>query len=74
MTDMTLPTRALVMIVIDEDTISRNTAGVAAIGAIDFAVTSLHSSRAGFLVALAASAALILICIAFLTWMRRANG
>ncbi len=51
-----------------------NAAGVAAIGAIYFAVTSLHSSRAGFLVALASFAALILICIAFLTWMRRASA
>ena len=51
-----------------------NAAGVAAIGAIYFAVESLHSPRAGFFAALASFAALIMICIAFLTWMRRASS
>ncbi|MGV7212524.1 MFS transporter [Bradyrhizobium sp. UFLA05-112] len=49
-----------------------NAAGVAAIGAVFFAVESLHSSRAGFFVAIALFATLIMICVAFLTWMRRA--
>jgi predicted MFS family arabinose efflux permease len=51
-----------------------NAAGVAAIGAVYFAVESLHSSRAAFLVTLALFAALIMICVAFLTWMRRAHA
>jgi MFS family permease len=51
-----------------------NAAGVAAIGAIYFAIESLHSPRAGFFAALAGFAALIMICIAFLTWMRRASS
>jgi MFS family permease len=49
-----------------------NAAGVAAIGAAFFAVEALQSSRAGFLASLALFAALIMICAAFLTWMRRA--
>jgi predicted MFS family arabinose efflux permease len=51
-----------------------NAAGVAAIGAVFFAVEALQSARAGFLVSLALFAALITICVAFLTWMRRASG
>ena len=50
-----------------------NAAGVAAIGAIYFAIQSSHSPRAGFFAALASFAALIMICIAFLTWMGRAS-
>lgn len=51
-----------------------NAAGVAAIGAVFFAIESLQSMRAGFLVSLALFAALIMICAAFLTWMRRASA
>lgn len=49
-----------------------NAAGVAAIGAVFFAVETLQSARAGFLASLALFAALIMICAALLTWMRRA--
>jgi predicted MFS family arabinose efflux permease len=49
-----------------------NAAGVAAIGAVFFAVEALQSARAGFLVSLALFAVLIMICVAFLSWMRRA--
>lgn len=51
-----------------------NAAGVAAIGAVFFAVEASQSARAGFLASLALFAALILICAAFLTWMRRASA
>ena len=51
-----------------------NAAGVAAIGALYFAVESMHSSRAAFFVALASFATLIIVCVAFLTWMRRAHA
>ncbi|WP_426410845.1 MFS transporter [Bradyrhizobium ganzhouense] len=51
-----------------------NAAGVAAIGAVFFAVQALQSARAGFLASLALFAALIMICAAFLTWMRRASA
>jgi MFS family permease len=51
-----------------------NAAGVAAIGAVYFAIEALQSSRAGFLASLALFAALIMICAAFLTWMRRASA
>jgi MFS family permease len=51
-----------------------NAAGVAAIGAVFFAIESLQSARAGFLASLALFAALIMICAAFLTWMRRASA
>jgi EmrB/QacA subfamily drug resistance transporter len=51
-----------------------NATGVAAIGAIFFAVESLQSSRAGFFASLVLFAALIMICVAFLTWMRRASA
>ncbi|MBR0718040.1 MFS transporter [Bradyrhizobium liaoningense] len=51
-----------------------NAAGVAAIGAVFFAVESAHSSRAAFLISLALFATLIMICVAFLTWMRRAHA
>lgn len=49
-----------------------NAAGVAAIGGVFFAVEALQSTRAGFLASLALFAALIMICVAFLSWMRRA--
>lgn len=49
-----------------------NAAGVAAIGAVFFAIEALQSARAGFLVSLALFVTLITICAAFLTWMRRA--
>jgi MFS family permease len=51
-----------------------NAAGVAAIGAVFFAVEALQSARAGFLVSLGLFAALIMICAAFLTWMRHASA
>jgi MFS family permease len=51
-----------------------NAAGVAAIGTVFFAIESLQSARAGFLASLALFAALIMICAAFLTWMRRASA
>ncbi|SFN88405.1 Major Facilitator Superfamily protein [Bradyrhizobium sp. Ghvi] len=51
-----------------------NAAGVAAIGAVFFAVETLQSARAAFLVSLALFAALIMICAAFLSWMRRASA
>jgi len=51
-----------------------NAAGVAVIGAVYFAAEFAHSSRAAFLVTLALFAALIMICVAFLTWMRRAHA
>lgn len=49
-----------------------NAAGVAAIGAVFFTVEASQSARAGFFVALALFVTLIMICAAFLTWMRRA--
>jgi len=45
-----------------------------AIGAVFRAVEQLQSSRAGFLVALALLATLTVICVAFLTLMRRARA
>ncbi|UGX93305.1 MFS transporter [Bradyrhizobium barranii subsp. barranii] len=51
-----------------------NAAGVAAIGAAFFAVEALQSARAAFFVSLAAFAALITICAAFLAWMRRVSA
>ncbi|MGY4233188.1 MFS family permease [Bradyrhizobium sp. USDA 4449] len=49
-----------------------NAAGVAAIGAVFFAIEALQSARAAFLVSLILFAALIMTSAAFLTWMRRA--
>jgi MFS family permease len=49
-----------------------NAAGVAAIGAVFFAVESLQSARAGFLVSLALFVTFVMICAVFLAWMRRA--
>lgn len=51
-----------------------NAAGVAAIGAAFFAIEASQSARAVFLVSLALFAALIMICVAFLAWMRRASA
>jgi predicted MFS family arabinose efflux permease len=51
-----------------------NAAGVAAIGAVFFAIESLQSARAGFLVSLALFVTFIMICAAFLAWMRRASA
>lgn len=51
-----------------------NAAGVAAIGAVFFAVEALQSARAGFLASLVLFAMLIMICAAFLTWMRPASA
>lgn len=50
-----------------------NAAGVAAIGAVFFAVEALQSARAGFLASLVLFVTLIMICAAFLAWMRRAS-
>lgn len=49
-----------------------NAAGVAAIGAVFFAMETMQSARAGFVVSLALFVTLIMICVAFLSWMRRA--
>lgn len=51
-----------------------NAAGVAAIGAVFFAIEALQSARAGFLVSLALFVTCIIICAAFLAWMRRASA
>ncbi|WP_407120528.1 MFS transporter [Bradyrhizobium sp. STM 3561] len=48
-----------------------NAAGVAAIGAVFFAIESLQSARAGFLVSLVLFVTFIMICAAFLARMRR---
>ncbi|SDO11472.1 MFS transporter [Afipia sp. GAS231] len=50
-----------------------NAAGVAAIGAVFFAVESSQSARLALLAASALFAASIMICAAFLTWMRHAT-
>lgn len=50
-----------------------NAAGVAAIGAVFFAVEALQSARAGFFASLVLFVTLIMICAAFLAWMRRAS-
>jgi hypothetical protein len=47
---------------------------VAAIGAVFFAVEAVQSARAGFLVSLALFVTLIMICAAFLAWMRRVSA
>ena len=49
-----------------------NAAGVAAIGAVFFAVEAQQSARTGLFTALALFALSIAACVAFLTWMRRA--
>ena len=49
-----------------------NAAGVAAIGAVFFAAESASSTERAILVALVMFALSILICVAFLSWMRRA--
>ncbi len=51
-----------------------NAAGVAAIGAVFFAVETLQSARAGFLASLVLFVTSIMICAAFLAWMRRASA
>lgn len=51
-----------------------NAAGVAAIGALFFAIEALQSARAGFPVSLVLFVTLIMICAAFLSWMRRASA
>lgn len=50
-----------------------NAAGVAAIGAVFFAVESAQSPRLALLSAVALFALSIVTCAAFLTWMRRAT-
>ena len=49
-----------------------NAAGVAAIGAVFFAIEAAGSARSALLVACALFALSIMACAAFLTWMRRA--
>lgn len=51
-----------------------NAAGVAAIGAVFFAVEALQSARARFLLPLVPFVTLIMIGAAFLSWMRRASA
>jgi predicted MFS family arabinose efflux permease len=51
-----------------------NAAGVAAIGAVFFAIEAAGSSRPALLVACALFASSIMACAAFLTWMRRATA
>jgi hypothetical protein len=51
-----------------------NAAGVAAIGAVFFAVETLQSPRAAFVASLASFAGLIMISAAFSAWMRRASA
>ena len=51
-----------------------NAAGVAAIGAVFFAVEALQSVRAAFVTSLALFVTLIMICAAFLAWTRRASA
>jgi hypothetical protein len=51
-----------------------NAAGVAAIGAVFFAIESAQSARLALLVACALFALSIIACAAFLTWMRRITG
>jgi len=51
-----------------------NAAGVAAIGAVFFAIESNQSSRLALLAACALFTLSIIACAAFLTWMRRVTG
>ena len=51
-----------------------NAGGVAAIGAVFFAIESARSARLALLAAAAMFALSIIACAAFLTWMRRVTG
>jgi len=51
-----------------------NAAGVAAIGAVYFAIESNQSARPALLATCALFALSITACAAFLTWMRRVTG
>jgi EmrB/QacA subfamily drug resistance transporter len=51
-----------------------NAAGVAAIGAVYFAIESAQSGRPALLAACALFTLSIIACAAFLTWMRRVTG
>ena len=51
-----------------------NAAGVAAIGAVYFAIGSNQSARPALLATCALFALSITACAAFLTWMRRVTG
>ena len=51
-----------------------NAGGVAAIGAVFFAIESARSARLALLAAAALFALSIIACAAFLTWMRRLTG
>jgi len=50
-----------------------NAAGIAAIGAVFFAIEAASASRPALLVACALFALSIIACAVFLTWMRRAT-
>jgi MFS family permease len=51
-----------------------NASGVAAIGAVFFAIESVGTAQHALFASLALFALSIVICVAFLTWMRRANN
>lgn len=51
-----------------------NAAGVAAIGAVFFAVAAAGSARLALFAACALFALSIMLCVAFLSWMRRASA
>jgi hypothetical protein len=51
-----------------------NASGVAAIGAVFFAIEAAHSARTALFASLALFALSITACVAFLTWMRRATA
>jgi hypothetical protein len=51
-----------------------NAAGVAAIGAVFFAVESAHSASSALFTAIALFALSIVTCAALLSWMRRATA
>ena len=50
-----------------------NAAGVAAIGAVFFAIESMHAAQHALFAALVTFAFSIMTCVAFLSWMRRAT-
>jgi EmrB/QacA subfamily drug resistance transporter len=51
-----------------------NASGVAAIGAVFFAIEAAQSARSALFASLALFALSIVACVAFLTWMRRATA
>jgi len=50
-----------------------NAAGVAAVGAVFFAIESMHAAQHALFAALVTFAFSIMTCVAFLSWMRRAT-